>query len=153
MVERCFDNLITLYVITCDNPELHKPARAIKSFGDIVCFSYKINHRNLRMEMQSNPISTEWYGYIFSDEKIDDTVREVLPIYLEQGGFDSLIIMKKEIIEDKPRITQAPRIFHKTINLEDNTFLPEHPDKCRFERMLDGWILPNIITIVKNERG
>jgi hypothetical protein len=135
--------MLTLYIITCDKPELHQPKKAIDSFGDIMCIYCKMTHRNIRKEIQDNPIVTDWYGYIFSDEMIDENAKKALPIYLEQGGFDSLVMMKKELNGDKPKITQAPRIFHKSIVLEENIFLPENPDECKFERMLDGWILPN----------
>lgn len=135
--------MLTIYVITCDHPEKHKPEKAIKSFGDIISISCKMSHRNIRKEMQANPIMTDWYGYIFSDEILDKEAKEALPVFLEQSGFGSLILMKKEMHENKPRFTQAPRIFHKSIILKDNTFLPENPDECKFERMLDGWIIPN----------
>ena len=135
--------MLTLYIIPCDNPKLHKPEKAIESFGGIVRVYCKMTHRNILLEKQMNPIVTDWYGYIFSDEMIDERAKEALPIYLERERFDSLIVMKKELINGNTKITQAPRIFHRTITLKDNTFLPENPDACRFERMLDGWILPN----------
>lgn len=134
--------MLTLYVLPCDNKDLHKPEQAIKSFGGIVDIYYKMTHRNIRIEKQVNPITSEWYGYIFSDEILDENAKKALPIFLEHGGFDSLIIMRKELIEGKPKITQAPRIFHELISLKDGTLLPEDPE-CKFERMLDGWILPN----------
>jgi len=134
--------MLTLYVLPCDNKELHKPEEAIESFGDIVSIYCKLIHRNIRIEKQINPITSEWYGYIFSDELLDENARKALPIYLEHGGFESLIIMRKELIEDVPKITQAPRIFHRSISLRNGTLLPEDTE-CRFERMLDGWIIPN----------
>ena len=45
--------------------------------------------------------------------------------------------------KDGEKITQAPRIFHKTVKLKQDTFLPEFPERCVFERLLDGWVLPN----------
>ena len=133
--------MLTLYILTCDKPELHEPKKAIKSFGDIECIYCKMKHRNIRSDMKANPITTKWYGYIFSDEMLEEDAMNALPIYLEQGAFESLIIMKKEIIEGVPRITQAPRIFHRSVKLQDDAFLPE--GECKFERMLDGWIIPN----------
>lgn len=135
--------MLTLFVITCDCAEKHEPDKAIKSFGDIVCIFCKMTHRNIRKEILQNPITTDWYGYLFSDEILDKEAVKALPIFLEQGGFDSLVLMKKEMNNGKPRFTQAPRIFHKSIKLEDNTFLPDNPNECKFERMLDGWIVPN----------
>jgi len=139
--------MLTLYVLSCDKPELHKPELAIKSFGDTVGVLYQMTHRNIKDEPKVNPITTKWYGYIFSDEMLEEDAMNALPIYLEQGAFESLIIMKKEIIEGVPRITQAPRIFHKSIKLQDNVFLPE--GECKFERMLDGWIIPNAENNIK----
>lgn len=135
--------MLTLYVITCDHPEKHEPEKAIKSFGDTICISCRMAHRNIRKEMHENPIMTDWYGYIFSDEVLEEEAMIALPIFLKQSGFNSLILMKKEIYDGKLRFTQAPRIFHKSIRLEENTFLPENPDECKFERMLDGWIVPS----------
>lgn len=135
--------MLTLYVIQCDHPEKHKPEKAIKSFGDIVYVFCEMTHRNIRKEISQNSTATDWYGYIFSDERLDEEAAKALPIFLERGGFDSLVLMKKEMDNGKPRFTQAPRIFHKSIELKDNTFLPDNPDECKFERMLDGWIVPN----------
>lgn len=135
--------MLTLYVITCDHSEKHEPEKAILSFWDIACISCKMTHRNIRKEIRVNPITTDWYGYIFSDEILDKEAGQALPLFLEQGGFDSLVIMKKEMVDGKPRFTQAPRIFYRSVKLKENTFLPENPDECKFERMLDGWITPN----------
>jgi len=135
--------MLTLYVLTCDNLGNHRPNDAIDSFGDIVSHSYILNHRALSNSIREWGVDTEWYGYIFSDEIIDPAVRDALPIFLKQKVFDSLVLMKKEGLVGDERISQAPRIFHNTVLLGADSFLPHNASDCVFERLLDGWVLPN----------
>jgi len=129
--------MLTLFIFPCDNLDLHDPKRAKSSFGKIVQFSQILENRRLDLEQH---FETPWYGYIFSDEYLDDQAREALPIFLASDQFDCLVLMKKVIINGKIKITQSPRIFRKDIRLMENTHIPENPQRLRFERMLDGWI-------------
>ena len=129
--------LMTLYIFPCDCEELHDPERAKESFGDVVQFSQTLKDRRLDL-VCNHP--TPWYGYIFSDEYLDDKAKAALPTFLAVGGFDCLILMKKIMVDGEMRVTQAPRIFKKDVRLVENTHIPEDHDSLIFERMLDGWI-------------
>jgi len=134
--------MLTLYLLPCDNPKLHNPERARESFGDVVRFTRTLKSRRLDLERH---FPTIWYGYIFSDEYLDDQVRDALPIFLASDQFDALILMKKELIDGcedacAVRVTQAPRIFRKHVRLEEGKHIPRDPHLLIFERLLDGWI-------------
>ena len=129
--------LMTLYIFPCDNPELHNPERAKASFGNVVQFSRILETRRLDLEKD---FQTPWYGYIFSDEYLDDEVKTALPIFLASDQFDCLVLMKKAMVDGKIKVTQSPRIFRKDVRLMEDTHIPENPQRLRFERMLDGWI-------------
>lgn len=128
--------MLTLYVFPCDHKELHDPERAKASFGDIVQFSRVLEDRRLDLEKD---FQTPWYGYIFSDEYLDNEAKKALPVFLAVGGFDCLIMMKKTLDNDL-HVTQAPRIFGKHVRLVEDTHIPKNHESLVFERMLDGWI-------------
>jgi len=130
--------MLVLYVFKCDNPKLHDPERAKASFGDVVHFSRILEDRRLDL-VTDHP--APWYGYIFSDEYLDDDAKKALPVFLASDQFDCLILMKKIIVDGKMKVTQAPRIFRKDVKLMENTHIPENAQRLRFERMLDGWVL------------
>jgi len=129
--------MLTLFVFPCDNKDLHDPERAKASFGDTVQFSQILEARRLDLEKD---FQTPWYGYIFSDEYLDDQARDALPVFLASDQFDCLILMKKVLVDGEMKVTQAPRIFRKDVRLVENTHIPENPQRLRFEKMLDGWI-------------
>ena len=130
--------MLTLYIFKCDNLKLHDPVRAKASFGDVVHFSKTLEGRRLDL-IEQHP--TPWYGYIFSDEYLDDEAQKALPIFLASDHFDCLVLMKKVLIDGEMKVTQSPRIFRKDVRLMEGMHIPENPQRLRFERMLDGWIL------------
>jgi len=129
--------MLTLFVFPCDNPELHDPERAKTSFGNVVQFSQILKSRRLDLEKD---FQTPWYGYIFSDEYLDDMARNALPVFLASDHFDCLVMMKKTLVDGKIKVTQSPRIFRKDVRLMEDTHIPENPQRLRFEKMLDGWV-------------
>ena len=130
--------MLTLYIFPCDKPPLHDPERAKKSFGSVVQFSCLLEDRRLDLEKD---FQTPWYGYIFSDEFLDELAMRALPVFLASNQFDCLVMMKKTIKNGQLRVFQSPRIFKKDVKLIENLLIPENPQRLRFERMLDGWIL------------
>lgn len=129
--------MLTLFILPCDNKDLHDPERARASFGDIVRFSQTLKNRRLDLEKH---FPTPWYGYIYSDEYLDDQARDALPVFLASNQFDCLVLMKKVLVDGKMKITQAPRIFRKDVRLVEGKHIPKNPQRLRFEKMLDGWV-------------
>ncbi len=83
---------------------------------------------------------TPWFGYIISNEWIDEELASSLPIFLESGHFDCLVLMQK--LEEEERFFQVPRIFRTgTVRIQKGNLLPENPQELKYERALNGWVI------------
>ena len=135
--------MLKLFVIPCDNPEDSNLTKLRESIGDLdVCVEI-IGHRDLNsVDKGTYP----WYGYLFSNEWLDDGLRFALPYFLEQEEIDYLVLFKK-VIEDRggvtePKAFQMPRIFRSEIEVQGPGNLnPVNAEKLSFLKVLDGWIM------------
>ncbi len=127
--------MLTLFAIEADS--LQDPERAIESFGDIVEKSHILDGRRI----DNIPVGTDWYGYIYSDEWIDEQLKESLPVFLAAGYFDCLVLFKRVVDQGEPRVFTSPRIFKQSVKLAKDMLVPEHPGPLTFEKCLNGWIL------------
>lgn len=137
---------LTLFILPCDVSAKHKPELAVESCGKIEHW-YVLYDRNLSNFLQTEiSIKTKWYGYLYSDEILSPQIKEALPIYLDSGHFDVLVIPKRRPSETETgyRFFQSPRIFRRNIHLVPNQLIPQNPEHLRVERMLDGWIEDNV---------
>ena len=85
----------------------------------------------------------QWFGYIYSNEWLDEVLNSAMPIYLQQYYFDCLIMWKKVIENGEEKFFKMPRIFRNCVHIAENTMMPEHHENIKFEIALDGWILEN----------
>ena len=128
--------MLTLYIIPGDNKG--DPARARKSFGDIVTVVSVLKSR--RIDQLS--LKTEFYGYIYDNEYLEEAVMRALPVFLDSAHFDCLILFKKVMNEHgRAQFFRAPRIFKSHIKLKNDELVPEMSKGLRFETLLDGFVL------------
>lgn len=87
------------------------------------------------------PVYTAWFGYIYTDEYIDENIFAALPSYFASNEYDFYLMWKKtRHPEDKQVIPlQSPRIFRTGLQLDQN-LVPLNPEKLRYTTILDGWI-------------
>ena len=130
--------MVTLYVLPCDNQDLHNPERAKASFGSIVTSS-RILDKPLIDDLIIT-VTTPWFAYIYSDEHIDGKLREALPVFLA-AQYDCLVLMKKKLHTDgEISVYQSPRVFRRGVQIKPGLLIPKAADNLQFERILDGWI-------------
>ena len=137
--------MLTMYILPCDNPERSDFNKSRESLSTVANRIIELDHRNLN---QIGNHRAKYFGFIFSDEWIDDGIKESIPLYLAQKrpDFDILVLMKK-VLENtngirNDKIFQSPRIFRKDIKIESaGNLVPVEPEKYKFMRVLDGWIL------------
>jgi hypothetical protein len=86
-----------------------------------------------------NPIPA-WYGVFYDNETVNIGISEALPIYLKNGKFKVLCMMKKEA---NGSFSKCPRVFDQEVILSPNSLVPdETQENLEFETMLDGWVMP-----------
>jgi hypothetical protein len=138
--------MLTIYIIPCDDPSRSDFGRAEESFSEVASRVIQLDHRKLNeIKDHKNP----YFGFIFSDEWIDEGLQEALPFYLAQKkpDFDYLVLYKKVFenvggIQGTPKIFISPRIFRQGIVLEGKASLvPENPTAYKHMTVMDGWIL------------
>jgi len=134
---------LTMFVIPCDNPQqgdIEKLKKSLVDAADEICV---IKHRDLN---SSDKGMSGWYGYLFSNEWLDEGLRLALPYFMEQSEQDYLVLYKK-VFEKKgalitQKIYQAPRIFRRDIELEGpGNLIPINSHKLSSVSVLDGWIM------------
>ena len=134
---------LTLYVIPGGGPETNKPFKAAASFFKHMPLMtlHIIDHNDLNDFNDS--IQTPWFGYVMSNEWLDDDLSRSIPIFLESGHFDCLVLMQKQVdAEGKARVFEVPRIFKtKNVRIQKWSLMPEHPEKLKYERALNGWLI------------
>ena len=126
--------MLTLFAIQAD--DIQNPERAIESFGDIVEKSIILDHRRI----DNIPVDTDWYGYIYADEWLDDRIKEALPVFLTAQYFDCLILFKRVVDQGKKRVFSSPRIFKQGVQLKKDMLIPVNSGPLTFEKCLNGWI-------------
>lgn len=129
---------MTLFILPCDNPELHDPEKAKNSFGAVVVDSYILDVPVLDDVVDT--VKNPWFAYIYSDETIDEKLRDALPIFLKTK-YDCLVLMKKVLQSGEPKCFQSPRIFRRGVQIQPGLLIPKAAERLNFERVLDGWIL------------
>jgi len=135
--------MLNMFIIPCDNPEQSDILKLKKSLSDVAGHVSVLKHRDLNsLDKGTYP----WYGYMFSNEWMDESLQYALPLFLEEEELDYLVLFKK-VIEDRggvtePRAFQMPRIFRSHVELEGpGQLVPKNPQDLSFAKVLDGWIL------------
>ncbi len=140
--------MITLFIFPSDD---HRPGdyangqRALRSFGDMVTKFNVLPSR--RLDLQED-IKTPWYGYIWSNEYLEERLMLALPAYLE-SDIEAIIFMRltvkdKKIVldeNDNPKCSQSYRLFRSHVRLKEFRHVPDNPDELKIERALDGFVL------------
>jgi hypothetical protein len=135
--------MLTIFVIPCDDPKQADIDKLKKSLLEVACEMCVMEHRDINSMDKG---TSEWYGYLFSNEWFDEGLRFALPYFLEKSGEDYLVLFKK-VLEKKgalitPKIFQAPRIFRRDIELEGpGSLIPIHGEQLSSLKILDGFIL------------
>ena len=128
--------MLSLYIIPCDNPLENRPEETEKSFGDVVTNTVVLGHRRLyEVDEKINP----YYCYMFSNEVIDEQLRESIPIFLKTG-IDYFVLYRRRLVGDNNSFFISPRIFKAGILLCEDVMLPTNQRKLSFIKILDGWI-------------
>lgn len=132
---------LAIYILPCGN-ETHNPPRAAESFEDIkyVVKIETLDHANL-WELNGTHYEYKWFGYIYSNEWLDEELAKALPVFLQYDYFDCLILWKRVMDNDTPRAYRMPRIFKNWVRITEGGLLPEDGDDLRFEKALNGWVL------------
>ena len=129
--------MLTLFVFTSDDLSKHNPKAVIDSFGEGgVAKLVLLPSRRLDLE---HDIETEWYGYVFSDERLDVALAKALPAFFA-SDHDYLTVIKLERVNGRPKASQAPRFFRKHVGLIEGTHFPKNVETLRGVRILDGLI-------------
>jgi len=134
---------LTMFVIPCDNPEQADINKAKDSLTDVANEISVLDHRDINTMDKG---MSGWYGYLFSNEWLDDGLRFALPFFLEKSEEDYLVLFKK-VLEKKgalitPKIFQTPRIFRRDIEVEGpGSLIPINGEQLSSIKILDGWIL------------
>ena len=130
---------LTLYIMTCDVPEADLPLETIMdSVGDVVETYALLNHRNLAEFAKD--CQTDWYMYLFSNEKLDDNLKNVLPLLLE-SDFDVWVMFEQKKLKNEIKYGLSPRLFKKGIKLQG--MVPILDDQMSLEKALDGFVEQN----------
>lgn len=128
---------LTLFILPGDQQgHENDPKKALKSFGDLV--DAALIKKTVKIDNMTDWGNADWYGYIYDDEYIDDSLRDALSTYFESSKADVLALMKIYIDEHGVSKTESsPRMFRQHVKL--NGLIPEDLSvPC--ERVLDGWI-------------
>ena len=128
--------MLSLYVLPCDNPDLHNPDRTVDSFGDVVNRAVILEHRRVsEIKEQLN----DYYCFMYSSEVIDEELRESLPVFLKED-FDYLVLYSRRLVGSNHSFSISPRIFKAYIRLCNDIMLPVGQEKMTFVKILNGWI-------------
>ena len=129
--------MLTLYLI--ESPDHLSRAEVLESFGNIPEKALTTENRNFsRIESP-----TEYFMLMYTAEKIDEALRDALPVFMG-SGIDIFIFFKKLMLRDKGKTYMqpyvAPRLFRNTVKLCDDCIKPQSYEGFSSERILNGWI-------------
>lgn len=123
----------TLYVLPSGNLEKDNPERAADSFGDIPTVTQIVPHGG-GIDLVNH--QTDWFGFIYADEVIDERLREAIPVFLDHAPQDCLTLFK--MTKDN-KCFLGMRIFRRWVTLAQNNLRPAEPG-ASCERILNGFI-------------
>lgn len=132
---------LAIYVLPCGKDKID-PDRAARSFEDP---QYEVKTTVLRnadlWKLNGTHYDSRWFGYIYSNEWLDEDLAKAMPVFLSQKYFDVLSLCKKVLDNGKHRYFTMPRIFRNWIQLESGGLMPQTCGLLRIERALDGWVM------------
>jgi len=133
---------LTLYVLPGGGPEGDRPFRAASSYFKYMPLMtlHVIDHHELS---DFNDLHyTPWFGYIMSNEWIDEELSSSLPVFLKYRQFDCLVLFQKKREGETARVFEVPRIFRSgKVRIQEGSLMPENPGELKYERALNGWII------------
>ena len=126
---------LTIFILPSDGEG--NVNKLIDSLGDIPNHIKILSHRELEKEAQK--VSTDWFGYFFLDECLQNELRDAIPVFLKCTDKECLTLFRRHMHEDsKPSYSQAPRIFMRHVKMKGTQ--PSKEMEYSYERVLDGFI-------------
>lgn len=81
-------------------------------------------------------MSVDYILYIYDNERLTPELFEALPVFLESNRYDYLSLYRKS----SKGIDHIPRIFRKSIELQDKVLYPVNIRGYVGETVLNGWL-------------
>lgn len=133
---------LTMFIIPCDNPVQGDTKKACDSLIDVAEDVFVMDNRDINTMDKG---MSGWYGYLFSNEWLDEGLRFALPYFMEKSQEDYLVLYKKVLMKKgaliTPKIFQTPRIFRRDIEVEGpGSLIPINGEHLASLKVLDGWI-------------
>lgn len=129
---------LTLFVIKSGNGEFFDREAAIKSFGSL---PEKIIDIEKQSDINGTEISSKWFGVIFDDELLEESLLEALPIFFN-AEYEYLVVYKVD--EKLDKAWSSPRFFRSGVKLQYESLLPCECDSMASEIILNGVIKRNV---------
>jgi hypothetical protein len=127
---------LTLYILHCGNDARHHPDESVAS---VLSDEMKVSVVPLLGQFDFSVLfpDTKWKMFIYSDERLSKSVRQVLPLFLD-SDYESISMFKVNKDHPNGSVFLISRLFKSGVVLKPDSIFPV--GKCSNTNILDGFL-------------